>query len=1134
MKKLLSLILALALLLSAAAFAEDADAAALPQVGDVVEGFTVKELREFPLVGATIVCFEHERTGAELLYIANEDTNRVFDLTFFTRAIDNTGLPHVFEHSTLDGSAKYPSKTLFFNLSYQTYNTYMNASTYLLMTTYPVASLSEAQLLKYADYYTDSCLNPTIMEDESIFREEAWRYRLADADDALTIEGTVYSEMLGARNLASTAYTNMFRTAFPGSTIGNVSGGEPEHIPEMTWETLKNYHDLYYHPSNCVAYLYGQFDDYTAFLRLLDEAFAPFEKREFTFEDEGYAALEAPAEAGYAFPVEAGSNTDNASTVYYAIVCPGLKADLDEEQVLNTLTDLLTVDASPLMQALKKALPTGDFGCYIETQGPEDAIVFSAANVDPEEAETFRTTVDSVLADIAENGFADDMVESVMASLSLSIKLSSESSSIGVNVIPSLAYSYAASGDPFNYVDYVDALDSIDEWNAQGLYKEAVSKWLVGSETTALSTTYPEPGLREQLDAAEAERLAGVKAEMTDEEIQVIVDQSNAADEADDSAAYVAQLQAVTVESLPEEIREYEISDETGADGVRRLNAVANVDGIGQPSVFLDASGLAQEDIHWFALLLDLVGELDTSAYTREELAVLQTRYLYDGEIRLSLMGTYENQECHPYLRFGWKAMDEDLEAGYDLMYELLFGTQFTDAETLLGLIQQKKAALKSSITASPLDVVLYRGFSRYSPLYAYYSYFSFLDYYAFLDEAEQLMQNDPDAVAVKLEAVQAYFHNRANAVAAFAGSEESIAVNAPLADAFLAKLDENPVEPVEYAFPEIPLREALIVDSNVQYNGVIADFKALGLDGFAGDLDALSAVGDDLYLLPMLRDQYGAYGAYNGFTDQIGMYAYTYRDPNVRETFDVYEAMPEFMASLEIDQETLNGYILSAYAGYAMPTGELTGAAAAMSAVVNGEDADRELEYMRELKALTPEKVRDYAYLYENLMASGYRFTAGGAAAINANAELYDQILNPFGAVDTTEVEFVDAAEGSEHYEAVRYVYENMLMLPAAEDSFGVDDTATLGDLAGALYAAIGGDASVPDEAVATLAQYGIVDATGSASDELTGVTADAVLDIFSDAIQIPYEANAEASDEALTRGELAEVLKGFFEALE
>ena len=204
--------------------AETTESAALPSIGDTLHGFTVTEIRDFPLMDAEIVQFVHDRTGAELYYIANDDNNRLFDLTFFTRAYDNTGLPHVFEHSTLDGSEKYPSKSLFFNLSYQTYQTFMNAMTYPLMTTYPVASLSEEQLLRLADYYTDSCLNPMIMTDESIYREEAWRYRLMDKDADLTIEGTVYSEMQGAIEVHSMALNNFMNTIFPGSFIGNDSG----------------------------------------------------------------------------------------------------------------------------------------------------------------------------------------------------------------------------------------------------------------------------------------------------------------------------------------------------------------------------------------------------------------------------------------------------------------------------------------------------------------------------------------------------------------------------------------------------------------------------------------------------------------------------------------------------------------------------------------------------------------------------------------------------------------------------------------------------------------------------------------------------------------------------------------------
>ena len=1130
MKKVLSLILILAMMLSIPALAGAESSSALPVAGDSVEGFVVREVRAFPLVGGTAVLFEHERTGAQLMYIANQDTNRTFALTFFTRAIDNTGLPHVFEHATLNGSEKYPSSALFFNLSFQTYNTFMNAFTYPLMTMYPVASLSEAQLLKYADFYTDSCLHPSIMTDESIYREEAWRYRMASMEDDLTLEGTVYSEMLGATTLEAMADLNTLRAAFPGSTIGNESGGDPADIPNMTWDSLRDYHDTYYHPSNCIGFLYGQFEDYTAFLKLLDEAFAPYEKREFHFEDADYTPISASVEESLPFPVEAGSATENSSVVYYAFVCPGAKEDPQEELILNTLTDLTIAEASPLMQRLKKALPYGSFSSYIETEGPEDAIFFIAENVNAEDAEVFRSTVDSVLAELAENGFDQDLVDGVMASLSLSTKLTVESSSIGVNVIPSVAYYYSASGNPFAYMDYVDALDHLDEWNRQGLYADSISKWLLGNETTVLMTTYPEPGLREELDAAEAARLAEVKASMSEEELLTIIDTTNAEKEEKDASDLVAELQAVTVSSLPEEQREYLVTDEISEYGVRHLNAEAGVDGIGQTMLLFDAEGLPQESIHWFALYTALLGEMDTVRHSKEELATLRTRYLYDGQFRLSMLDRYGTEEYHPYLRASWIAADEDLEAGYDLAYEILYETSFSDYEMLLGLIRQNKASLKSGITQSPYSAMLYRTLGAYTPMYAYYNYYNFLDYYAFLEQVEQLMEQSPESVETALESVRRYFHNRTNAIAAYAGSASGIEMNAALADGFFSKLDAEPITPAVYEFETPAKNEALIVDSSVQYNCIVGDYASMGLEAYTADLNAVSSLVSDLYLFPQLREQYGVYSPLHAFLENAGCYFIAYRDPNIRETFAVYDALPAFLAEREQDQETLDGYILSNYSVYALSEGELTGALNAISAVLCEQPDDLKLQYMRELKALTPERLEAYSAAYDALMENGIRFTAGGAAAIHANADLFDAILNPFGAVDPTETEMADVTEENEHYEAVRFAFENGF-LPIKEDGFfGVDEKATLGDLAGFLYSfGFGMEASAQDEAVSTLVSYGLLSAESAAQDVLTVADAEMLLTAFSQAVGVDYVSDAESGDADLTRGELAEMISDY-----
>ena len=1128
LQKCLSLLMALAMLLSCAGtLAEPAEAPAavgLPQIGDVVYGFEAKEIRDFALVGAQAVLFEHPRTGAKLMYIANEDTNRVFDLTFLTRPTDNTGLPHVFEHSTLDGSKKYPSKALFFNLSYQTYNTYMNASTYSVMTTYPIASLSEAQLLKYADYYTDSCFNPMIMEDESIFREEAWRYRMASMDDPLTIEGTVYSEMLGATTLARMAGMNAYRAAFPGSAVGMDQGGDPDYIPDMTFESLKNYHNLFYHPSNCIAFLYGDFEDYTAFLKLLDDAFAPFEKADFKFEDSGYTPITEPVVTSLGFPMEAGTDTANQSEIKYYVVCSGLRADEQEELVMNTLTDLLVSDSSPLKQALKRALPTGKFSCYIDTTAPDDAIVFSASNVNEGDAEVFKATVDAALKDIAEKGFADDVVDAVMASLSLAIRLTSEDSDVGTNVIPEIAYSYATSSNPFNYFDYVEALSSLKDWNSQGLYKAGVEKWLINSQTTALVTTYPEPGQKEVKDAALAEKLAAVKAAMSEEELQAIIDTTNAAAEEEDTSAMVADLTAVTVSSLPEEMKIYDVTDETGDDEIRRISAKAGVEGIGRVAMFLDASGLPQESIHWFKLFTQLAGELNTANHTKEELDVLTARYLNSLELRISLLG--QNDNFSPWLRMGWTGMDEDMATSYDLMYERVFETDYTD-EHLAEKISAIKTALRSNINQNAYNIQLYRALAVNNALYRYYNYANFLEYYAFLEQVEAAMETTPEAVIAALTAIQQTLRNRYHAMVAFAGNEQSKAANDPLADAFLARLDCTPIEKAEYDLPVPAQREGLIVDQQVQFNGIVADYKNLGMEEYDASLDAISSLVSDIFLVPQLRDQYGVYAPWTGALTDGGVYLLTYRDPNVRETFAVYEGLAEQLRTLDVTQETLDGYIMSSYAAYAKSSGELTGAMNALINILNGDPQDLNVEYMRELKAVTPEAIKAAADMYQKLCENGIRSTAGSASAINANAELYDVILNPFNAQDPSKIELTDLPEEHPHYAAVRFVFENGLMAPKSEDTFGVDSEATVGDLCAPLYMLIGGGPNAPEEAHAFLASYELVPADSTVDTPLTNALSDKIIIDFVAAAfgaQLESDVTEETADVVMTRGELAE----------
>jgi len=1042
-------------------------------------GFTLKDTGSLDLIGARLELYEHNGTGAQVVFLLNEDINRVFEMTFRTPAEDDRGIPHVFEHSTLSGSRKYPAKSLFFNLSARTYNTYMNAGTYNFMTTYPVASMSEAQLLKYADYYTDSCLNPMVYEDESIFMEEAWRYAKESEDSPLYLAGTVYSEMQGAMDISAWADLNFKKNMLPGSTYANESGGLPNEILKLSWQDMKDYHSAYYHPSNSITVIYGKIEDRQGFLDLLDGYFSGYDRVEYNIQDANYNPIRESVSMSCPFGLAEGADTENGSYIDYGF----LLGNLPKEECfkLDMLTTLLNDSGSVFSRRMKDEFPSADYGCYYDFSGPEVFVEFYAQGVGEDEAERFRELVDSSMEQIYEEGFDAAAVDAIAASTVLDVMLMTESSSVGVRIIPTLLYYYYGMGDLYAFMDYVEALNSFKDYYEDGTLSDCMKAYLMECDRRALVTTYPVAGLKDQEDAALLAELADKEASMSAGELAAIIARTAAMDEEkeDDSSEYVKQLQAVTVDNLPVEVRIYDYSDEVGADGVRRMDVYASVNGVGTANVLLDAGGLHFGQLQYFKLFTTLLGELDTTEHSYEELSALITRYLYNGDIKVSLMYDEEG-ECLPYLRAEFTALDEDLKGGYDLLSELIFKTDFSDTVKLKNLISGFKNSLKRSINAEPYIAQMRRAMSYSTDVNAYYDYVNYLPYYDFLSEIEAKMESNPNEVADNLIAVQEYFNNSSGAVLAYAGSKESAAVNRPIADAFISSLENRELSRPVYAFPLICASEAIIVDSSVMYNMAYANFVDLGLISDEADSEELDfgalmilcSFVQDKYMYPQLRDRYGAYGAFCDVTED-GVYLLSYRDPNVLETFQVYMDLPEWMESnKDVDQETLNDYILSTFAYMATPAGELSGAQSAILSMLSATPQEYAIDMLEEIKGVNVDKFNQYSGIFADMMDYGVISSSGSIAKINENDNLYDDVLNPFGTVDKSNL-YRDIERGNPYYAALQYVVGGNLMDPQEETVFGSGEKGSVGDFALALTRGFGYPEDTAEEAIDWLAEY-------------------------------------------------------------
>lgn len=987
--------------------AEETGEKELPEEGDIVCGYEVTETRDFNLMDARIVLFRHQKSGAQVMLIKNDDLNRAFNISFRTPVSDNKGTPHVFEHATLSGSEKYPLD-IFFNMSYQTYATNMNAMTYQTMTMFPVASLSEEQLLSYADWYTDSCFHPLIMTDSYPFSTEAWRYELQDADDELTINGTVYSEMLGVMDTSAYAHYNFMRSMFPGSTYSTESGGLPEEIPDLTWDDIRSFHDRYYVPSNSLACLYGDIEDYEAFLELLSGYYDEYDDTPVEISDPEYVPVTEPVEKSFTVGVEEGSDTNNASCVYYGILT-GV-TDPEDGHRLDVIANLLGSGTGWLATALEKEYPEAQMNVFCGTDGPEYYFAFLFDNVNAEDSDRLVELVNESLQTAAEEGFPEEEVEKIVRSLERDTRLIAEEQEIGFNQVPNFNYWWAVDGDPFRYADEVDALYRYQEFMDDGSALELMKNVVLGSSRTVLTVTEPVAGLKEEQDAQLAEKLAQIKASMSEEEIEQIVADTaarNAGTEKDPSR-YISELTAVTVDELPEEIRIFDVADTTDPEtGVRFMSAQADADGIGTSRIMLDISGVPQDQLYWVKLYADLLGCLDTENYTKDILARELSLCSSSSSADIYPLRTETDEKGYrPVLRVSTVSLTEETEELYSLLYEYIFRMKLDDTDTIRSYTSALINQIRNGWNEEPYSRQIYRAQSITDERMAYYCYLDGFGYAEFLREVLAMLDEAPETVTEKLTEAAGYLDNASDAIVMSAGDASYIDASVQAASDFLGQLKQKDYEAQEYSFPAPSMAEGITIDSNVQYNMMYADFETMGLEEYTGDLDVLTSIISDGYLYPVLRDTYGAYGVIHGAMD-TGMYVVSYRDPQVAETFGTYASLADVASSLaDLDEETLDGYKMSAYAYYALPQGELTGAINAMEVELRGEKQEDTLDDMRAIKEVTPLELAGYADAYRAMSENGAISTTASGSVLKANEDLYDVILAPFAAAGEAEEE--------------------------------------------------------------------------------------------------------------------------------
>ncbi len=1014
MKKIVSLMLVLCLMLSflpasVAANSNDTQLKALPEVGTVISGFKTMDIGNMELINSKTVLFKHEKTGAELLFIQSKDIDRAFDITFKTPAIDDTGVNHILEHITISGSKKYPLKDVMFTAANQTYSTFVNAMTSQTSTTYPIASMSEDQLMKLADLYLDCVYNPLVYSDENIFKREAWRYELADEKSPLTVTGVVYNEMK-AVNINEAALRNVLKTLYPNSAQSYAAVGDPEVMTELTYDQLINYHKTYYHPSNSLMVLYGNVD-YENFLKHInDEYLSKYDKKDIKIDTGKVAPAKEKVEKTYQFPVSAKSNTKNASEIDYAFVLNDATAE--EITGLEIVSAYLNQSSSPLQKAFNESKIGGNVYAYVIDITAQPVLSFTAINADENRKEDFRKLVDSTIGDIVKNGIDKEAIEAIVSSTMLSNANITESRDLGAGISAATSQKWAISGKTDYFNEYQKALKDVGANLKDNYLENLTTKYVLNNNHGALVTTVPQAGLAEKKEQALTKKLAEIKASMSKEEIAKTIADTKAYSQWNsrvDDEKVIESLKAVNISDLPEEVKKYNVNDKKLSDGIRILSAEANVGDTALSTILLDSSSIPVEKLHYLKLFSSLLGGLETKNYNQQKLNTQVMRYLGGASFGITTIEK-KNKSFTPYMAISWIGLIGEYDKQLELVKELLLNTNFDTKTELLNIVKAQKSSFKVSVTNDPYGVLLDRNTSHFSDRNNYLTYISGLDYYNFLEKLEKTLEEKPEEVVAELKSIRDIVVNKTNMIATFAGNNNNISKFETgiksVIDAFPAK---SIVKQDYSKVPKPSAKEAIVMDTTVQYNIVSATYEEMGTT-FSGKYLPLSTLIEDNYILPKIRFGYGAYGGMVNFGSS-GLIVSSYRDPNIKETYDVYNGLADYVKNVNLTQKDLDRYILKTYSQYTYPSGELSGASSAIVNYLSGKTDEEKRKLLQEIKSVTIEDVKASAKLLENLMKKGTYSTVGDSRKVNENKELFESNILTFD-IGTASNETITRAE--------------------------------------------------------------------------------------------------------------------------
>ncbi len=962
------------------------------EVGNIYKGFKLLEEKEVKEANSISRLFTHEKTGARLIYLSNKDNNKVFTIGFRTPPEDSTGVPHIIEHSVLSGSKKYRTKEPFMDLIKGSLQTFLNAMTYPDKTVYPVASRNDKDFKNLMDVYLDAVFNPRIYELEEIFMQEGWHYEITDKDDPIKYKGVVYNEMRGAYSSPeSLLIESISQSLFPESIYRFSSGGDPYVIPELTHENFLKFHSKYYHPSNSYIYLYGD-GDVLEDLEYIDrEYLSQYDRRNINTQ----IKLQEPVktETIEYYPVSQDESDENKDYIALNFVL-GKATDKKDNLMIDVLNDILiNSTAAPVKKALLDA-EIGEDILGFSSGGIQPVFSIASKNTDESRKADFEKVVYESLNDLVENGIDKKLIEATINKLEYYLREAGGNATVGILYGLTIFDNWIYDGDPLAHLEYEETLKFLREALKTDYYEEYIREHILNNKHRSLVLLKPQKGLAEEKDKILARQLEAYKASLSTDELNILIEKNKALEKfqlSEDTLEDKNTIPKLSIEDVNS--KPLDIPQEVYKEDITLLYHDLFTSGIIYFDLSFDLNHIEKNLIPYVNLLSEIIGNIDTKNYSYGDLS--NEIYVNTGGINFgaTVLSDRKSDKIYPQLMITSKVIREKSIKMFELIRELITNTKLEDKKRIREIINQMKSRMEMNIYSSGHSVVKNRVTSYFSKAGKYKELLSGLDFLWFIEDLANNFDERSDEILENLNKTYTLIFNKNNLIVNVTGEKEDLdLVNKHL------HLIKDVLQEEVYDYREIDLKleklnEGILSSANVQYVAKGYNLKELGYD-YTGNMAVLSTILSRDYLHNWIRAKGGAYGAGIGINVQGDISTFSYRDPNLVETLEIYDNIPEYLREVKLSKEDLTNYIIGTMNKLDPPlTASQKGRIALNRYITNAKDEDFKKQ-IDEVLSTSLEDIQSYEELLEKIMQENYLCVLGNETKIRENKEVFSNLV--------------------------------------------------------------------------------------------------------------------------------------------